>query len=274
MYTTTSLLLACIACMSCQPERTDVSAVVPVHGIGSAVQTDHSVEIPDETIGIDTTAYGLRITPIGKYISAKQECVSKRQLLQTRYKSATTDSTRSVITAEAGRVLTEQLINRIFPFWYGTAWDFNGITDVPGEGEIACGYFVSTTLKHAGLNVNRYKLAQKSAYTGSRCLSINDDMKIIRNKSPEQMVDFAKDEVRDGLYTVGLDYHVGFLLIRNKEVFFIHSSYLNREGVMIEKAQDSPAFASNTYILVSITHNAPLLEKWLMNEEVKIKEGR
>ncbi len=55
------------------------------------------------------------------------------------------------------------LIDSIFPAWYDTPWDFNGISNVPGEGEIACGYFVSTTLKHAGFNLNRYKLAQQGA---------------------------------------------------------------------------------------------------------------
>ncbi|WMJ72126.1 hypothetical protein RCC89_02925 [Cytophagaceae bacterium ABcell3] len=45
-----------------------------------------------------------------------------------------------------GRVFSDYLVNKLIPYWYGTKWDFEGHTDVPGKGEIACGYFVSTTL--------------------------------------------------------------------------------------------------------------------------------
>ena len=54
------------------------------------------------------------------------------------------------------------LVDSIFPYWYGTEWDFNGITESPRKGEIACGYFVSTTLKHMGIRLNRYKNLTKS----------------------------------------------------------------------------------------------------------------
>ena len=38
----------------------------------------------------------------------------------------------------------------LLPAWNGTAWAMNGTSQVPGRGSIACGYFVSTTLMHAG----------------------------------------------------------------------------------------------------------------------------
>ena len=60
-------------------------------------------------------------------------------------------------------VLFNSMIDSIFPAWMGTNWDFNGTSNVPKQGEIACGYFVSTTLKHVGFNLNRYKLAQQAA---------------------------------------------------------------------------------------------------------------
>jgi hypothetical protein len=40
-------------------------------------------------------------------------------------------------------------------------WDYNGYTNTPKNGVIACGYFVSTTLKHFGFNLNRYDVAKK-----------------------------------------------------------------------------------------------------------------
>ncbi len=56
----------------------------------------------------------------------------------------------------------------IFPHWIGTKWDYNGYTNEPGEDKlIACGYFVSTSLKHMGFNWNRFDLAKM--YSKKNC---------------------------------------------------------------------------------------------------------
>ena len=52
-------------------------------------------------------------------------------------------------------IFKQSLLNRISPFWQGTEWSFEGHTAMPKKGEIACGYFVSTTLRDVGLNINR-----------------------------------------------------------------------------------------------------------------------
>src|SRR5688572_11801089 len=46
------------------------------------------------------------------------------------------------------------LRDSMFEYWYGTRWGFYGTTPKPRQGKIACGYFVTTTLKHLGLNIN------------------------------------------------------------------------------------------------------------------------
>ena len=45
-----------------------------------------------------------------------------------------------------GEKFTSLLTDKIFPYWYGTDWDFNGTTQKPNEGKIACGYFVTCLL--------------------------------------------------------------------------------------------------------------------------------
>jgi len=57
----------------------------------------------------------------------------------------------------------EMLNDSIFEYWMQTPWDFNGHTDTPRKGEIACGYFVTTTLRDMGVQLQRYKLAQQAA---------------------------------------------------------------------------------------------------------------
>lgn len=55
------------------------------------------------------------------------------------------------------------LVNEIIPFREGTIWSFEGYMSIPNKGEIACGYFVSITLKYFSVELNRYKLAQQSS---------------------------------------------------------------------------------------------------------------
>ena len=52
---------------------------------------------------------------------------------------------------EKEKCFANAITNTIAPAWIGTKWDFNGITEVPQQGKIACGYFVTTVLRDAGL---------------------------------------------------------------------------------------------------------------------------
>ena len=151
------------------------------------------------------------------------------------------------------------LKDSIFPAWYGTPWDFNGTSDLPQKGEIACGYFVSTTLKHAGFNLNRYKLAQQGATEIARAVCGKNNMK--RYVSSEAILTALKAE-GEGLYIVGLDYHVGFLIVEKGEVFFVHSDYFNGK-VLRELAKESIGFgATQSYIVGEITNNGQLMTNW------------
>ena len=73
----------------------------------------------------------------------------------------------------------------------------------------------------------------------------------------------------DGLYFVGLSNHVGYLVIRNKEIYFLHSSYCDNK-VLIEKALTSSCFQSDIYVIAEISSNKKLIEKWITNTEIPI----
>ena len=166
-------------------------------------------------------------------------------------------------------LFTEILVDKIIPYWYGTEWSFEGHTTIPKKGYIACGYFVSTTLKHIGFNLNRYKYAQQSGMIGAKTLQMGLP---IKKFYPKEGIDISKTLVaslKPGLYQVGLSYHVGYLLIRNNEAYFIHSNYLY-SGVMLERAADSEAFVSGIYVISDISFNDKLIEKWILNDEIVI----
>lgn len=123
----------------------------------------------------------------------------------------------------------------LLPCWYGTAWDYNGTATVPSNGKIACGYFITTTLQHAGLSINRIEMAQcpSSKLIRSVCTGI----KIYSNKPVEELIGQVIQSGA-GLYIAGLDYHTGFIWYDGKEVYFIHAGFYGRKCVIKEKAID------------------------------------
>ena len=113
-------------------------------------------------------------------------------------------------TTEIGRTFTNQLTNKIFPYWYGTDWNFNGTSQKPNEGSIACGYFVTTTLRDIGVDINRVKLAQCASEEMIKKLVSEDNIYRFSNKNIQEFEKTLKEK-GNGIYVVGLDHHTGFL---------------------------------------------------------------
>lgn len=165
----------------------------------------------------------------------------------------------SILDSNMSDIFYESMTDSIFPDWFGTKWDFNGYSNSPGKGMIACGYFVSTTLKHIGFNLNRYKLAQQSASSVIDILCGSNQM---RSVLEADIINKIKSRGNNRLYVVGLDYHVGFLASENDSVYFIHSDYLQGK-VVCEKASESISFSStNAYVYGELTYNNSLFTKW------------
>ena len=146
----------------------------------------------------------------------------------------------------------------IFPHWVGTTWDYNGYSNQPGEGKlIACGYFVSTPLKHMGFNWNRFKLAQM--YSMDIVDTLCTDMTKFENR--EEMINQLKQK-KDHLYIIGLDNHVGMLLKSRGLIWFVHSNYIGSEGPVKEFALASEALYSSAYYVGTFTSDQNM-QKWL-----------
>lgn len=141
------------------------------------------------------------------------------------------------------------ITDSLMPNWYGTAWSFYGTTEIPQKGSIACGYFVTTVLRDAGIRLNHVKLAQCASEEMIRQLAIKESISRYRFK-PIQL--FVEDllKKKSGLYIVGLDNHTGFLYHNGNELYFIHSTFVRTKSVMIEKAAQSEVLAASKYKVV------------------------
>ncbi|HIA10931.1 MAG TPA: hypothetical protein EYN69_02530 [Flavobacteriales bacterium] len=187
---------------------------------------------------------------------------------ETRKRLGTLYGKQHITMDSIAVIFTELLVNDIIPYWYGTPWSFEGHTDTPGQGEIACGYFVSTTLLHVGVNLHRYKLAQQSPINEAKTLSLGDPI-IILSDTSTKVIETIRDDFEDGIYFLGWESsHVGYLLKRKGEVFLIHSDYYSQSKVIIERAADSEVFSFyETFYIAPITTNKALIEKWLTQDD-------
>jgi hypothetical protein len=214
----------------------------------------------------DASKLSIKLTPMGTYKKARDNVILTRQQINGKFiGNKLSDDSLYVI---AGKTLEECIVNELIPFWYGTPWDFNGYTHIPNNGVVACGYFVSTVLLHAGFSLNRYTLAQQAPYFEAVTLQLNDSIRIYRKGFPDFYQNFKKENL-EGLYFAGLDNHVGFLLYRNNKLVFIHSSYVPPFCVTIEPADRSPAFtAVRTYYIAEISNNRKLIDCWLNGNKI------
>ena len=164
------------------------------------------------------------------------------------------------------------IADSIIPYWYATPWDFNGITQTPGKGAIACGYFISTVLRDAGLAVNRVKMGQSNSEDIIHVLAEKKDTKLFYDKPLSFVIDYIKSRGA-GLYIIGLDCHVGFILKDAKGCWFIHSKWYAEKGVVKEDAGTSSVLYNSKYRMVGkISNNRKLLQAWLNGTTVAVKD--
>ena len=198
------------------------------------------------------------------YSVTKTNIEKERNVLKTKYLSGENKAN----TLNESRVkLTDLLYHDIINYWYTTKWSFEGHSETPKKGTIACGYFVSTTLRDVGFNLNRYKLAQKSPEEEAKSIACGTAIKKLQNISKQELKKYFLKQ-KDGIYFIGLDFHVGYIYKSNQEVHFIHSNYIDNKGVMKETIENSKAVVSSKYFIVPITQNDNLIKKWLMKEIV------
>jgi hypothetical protein len=167
----------------------------------------------------------------------------------------------NMIIREARACVLRSLTNELLPEWYGTPWDFNGTTRLPGQGMIACGYFVTTVLRDAGFHIPRIRWAQLAAEPMIRRIAPK------AKRFHETEVSTVEAWLRaqgDGLYVIGLDNHVGFITVQQGKAQFVHSNYYQREiGVMSEPLQGKNPFAHSHYRVIGKLLDDAMITKWI-----------
>lgn len=189
--------------------------------------------------------------------------------LAEAYEEAASEEERKEVEGDA-RVILELVLSEMMRCWIGTGYDFNGIAEKPGSGRIACGYFVSTVIRDAGFRVNRYRLAQQPSENILRTFIERENCLLSVGKDFEAYADWV-ETLEPGIYLIGLDTHVGFIVIREDGMGFIHSSGANLVGVVEEPREDASAIRNSRWrMLGNFSGDPDVLRTWLGRKKIEV----
>ena len=198
------------------------------------------------------------------YGEVKSKIDRRKRELSTAYADSKCDKDSVVRCAQ--RFLFKTMTADVFPAWYGTKWAYHGTTEEPRKGKIACGYFVTTTLRDLGFRVPRIRWAQLPSET--MICEMTTRIHIKRYRFAD--IGHIESEIKswgDGLYVVGMDSHTGFIVNENGKCRFVHSDYFNPLGGVVSEPlnSDNPLRASK-YRVIGKVLTDEMVRKWLREE--------
>ena len=206
---------------------------------------------------------------------------AERTRLAAAWRAATTPGERALVRDRASVYLAGAMIDRLLPPWLGMPWGMgkNSTATRPHQSgkTVSCSYFVGAVLQGAGFQLrDRFRLGQAAALDIQRSL-VGGAGRVHRFLSiPPADLRKKLAPLDDGLYIIGLDVHVGLVVIRGDDVRFVHASYTGEqvvsdeplaEAVAIARSQQRGYFVSP---LVTTTGAADdwLVERWLEGDTV------
>lgn len=198
------------------------------------------------------------------YATFLKEINAQQTSFKAKYIVANTLQKKNIIT-EAKDYITKKIGSELFPYWYGTPWDFNGMTRTPKKGKIACGYFVTNILTDVGFNIPRVKWAQSASEVFIKKLSYGN-LKRFSNK-PISTIEKHLLDKGDGLYLVGLDSHTGFIYVTDNTIRFIHADYYEPQiGVVSEKIDSNSPINDSKYRIIGKLMSDEMIIAWINNK--------
>lgn len=205
-----------------------------------------------------------------RYQTLKKEVERWRKDLSARHAKARTAAEKDRVLAESGRFL-DTVLPEMMRCWLGTPWDFNGTSEVPGEGNIACGYFVATVLRDAGFRVDRYKLARQPSQNILRSFLPRESLEV-KVGVPYDGYAAQIESAAPGIRIVGLDSHVAFLVTGSDGFRFIHSSGSKPWCVVEESRANAEVLRRSNYRVQGLlTADKALLRRWLAGEKIAVE---
>jgi hypothetical protein len=214
----------------------------------------------------DAAAYNRVLEQIGAH----------RSELGARYAAARGRRARAAIRVEARRYVVETLVTQVFPAWMGmpSGGGPQATASLPHQPGmyISCSYFLTAALQNAGLVLeSRARFAQAPAAWIERALLPPGGQIHRYGTLPAEELEQKLVALGEGLYVVGLDIHVGFIVVRGGHAWFVHSSYTPPGTVVNEPVVSSMAIALSRrkgYWVSPLFQDDRIIEMWLRRQPV------
>ena len=208
----------------------------------------------------DAARYATLVAELGRW----------RGDLRMAHAKARTPEEKATVEHDA-RVILEMVMPEMMRCWLGTPYDFNGTAEKPGGGKVACGYFVSTVIRDAGFRVDRFKLAQQPSENILRTFLKSEGCLLKVGQDFDSYADWV-GEMEPGVYLIGLDSHVGFIVNGAEGTRFYHSSGWQKRGVVNETGKKASALRhSNWRMIGCFTADPDVIRLWLGGRTVKVR---
>jgi hypothetical protein len=222
-----------------------------------------------------------RAAAVEKWDESVDAIAAARVRFAAEWRAATTPGERALVRDRASVYLANAMIDRLLPPWLGMAWGMgkNSTATRPHqEGKsISCSYFVGAVLQGAGFQLrDRFRLGQAAALDIQKSL-VGGAGKVHRFLSiPPAELRAKLAPLDDGLYVIGLDVHVGLVVIRGDVVRFVHASYTGEQVVSDEPLAEAVAIARSQrrgyFVSPLVTTTGAgddwLVERWLEGDPV------
>ena len=182
--------------------------------------------------------------------------------------------TREVLGGRARRKALEAAlvaaVHRLARHWLGTRWGL-GLpqSDTPGEGKINCGTFVGTVLEDAGFVIDVGKLQRQPAELIIDSFVGPGRKKRFSNASMNRFIAGVRS-MGPGLFIIGLDFHVGFLIQTERDLRFVHASYVTKT-VVDEPAVTAVPIVTSKYRVVGKILSPDNLADWLARRRIRVR---
>lgn len=161
-------------------------------------------------------------------------------------------------------------VEKLASHWLGTTWGLGAPqTGTPQVGKINCGTFVGTVLRDAGFVVDVRKLQRQPSQLIIQSFVGGDRVRKYSNASMTRFLASVKD-MGPGLFIIGLDFHVGFLLQTEDDLRFIHASYVTKT-VVNEPAAAAIPIVSSKYRVVGKILSPANVRAWLRGTRIKVR---
>lgn len=205
-----------------------------------------------------------------RYATLISELDRWRGDLRKTYAKSRTVEEKAAVERDA-RVILELVMPEMMRCWMGTPYDFNGTAEKPGGGKVACGYFVSTVIRDTGFCVDRFKLAQQPSGNILRTFLKSENCLLKVGQDLESYVKWLEG-MEPGVYLIGLDSHVGFIVNGKNGVRLYHSSGWQKRGVVNEAGNKAVVLRhSNWRMTGGFTNSSAVIRTWLGGEMVKVR---